>query len=163
VKMLVQPRPFKYFGWFLRRIGGIQSTRLEDRGGGAVARIAKELNVFDKFLFLISPKGTISKGEWRSGYYHIARELKIPLMIGAIDYEKKSGYVSQHISSTFDEPDVRAYLLDQLSNVVPLYPESEIVKVRPHNPNKCSVVDRRHLLKCCIAYGLMYLVWCRMM
>ena len=152
VKTLVQPRPFKYFGWFLRPIGAIPSTKLEDKNGGAVARIVSELDKSDKFLFLISPKGTIANQSWRSGYYHIAQKLNIPLMIGAIDYERKAPHVSEHISSNHSELEIKSYLLSELSNVVPLYPEREIVPIRKHDISKRSIIDKRHLCQTLIIF-----------
>lgn len=163
LKILVQPRPFKYFGWFLRYIGGIPASRLEDRNGGAVSRIAEELKPFNEFLLLISPKGTISKAPWRTGYYHIAKALDVPLMIGAFDYEKRISCVSEPISSQLSESEVRAYLLSKLADVVPLHPEASDTQLRPYDPNKIGIVDTYHLLKCISVYYLIYMILSRYM
>ena len=73
--VLIQPHVFKYFGFFLRRIGGISSSPLEQKQAGTTERIINVLKEKEKFLFLISPKGSIKLRPWRSGYYHIAKEL----------------------------------------------------------------------------------------
>jgi hypothetical protein len=96
----------------------------------------------DECLFLISPKGTIVKREWRSGYYHVARELDANLRVAGLDYEHKRVVVSDEISSKEEEPVVREFLLENLSQIVPLYPEQEVVQIRPHRKSSLFDIDR---------------------
>lgn len=155
VRTLVKPQPFEYAGWFLRKIGAIPSTRIEEKRGGAVTRIVSELKQNPKCLFLISPKGTIIKAEWRSGYFVIAKELDAELIAMGFDYEKKCIVVSEPISHNKGESYVKEYLQNQLSNIVPLFPEEEIIPIRQHIIAHRSVISNKRLT---IIFGLMALI-----
>lgn len=141
VRMLVKPDPFFYMGWILRHFGAIPATRVEDKNGGAVVRIVEELKQSPACYFLISPKGTIVKREWRSGYYHIAQLLQAPLLVAGLDYEKKCVSVSTDISYDTCEDTIESFLKKQLESIVPLYPEDEVVSIRKHNISKRTVVN----------------------
>lgn len=153
IRILVKPQPFAYIGWLLRRFGAIPATRVDDHHGGAVTRIARELQEEDKTLFLISPKGTIVKREWRSGYYHIARMLNAPLLASGLDYERRAIVVSKAIPHEEGESVVKHFLYDQLSKIVPLFPEEEVMTIREHNGR--SVVDYRRLSVVILVVGLL--------
>jgi 1-acyl-sn-glycerol-3-phosphate acyltransferase len=146
IKTLIKPQPFKYAGSLLTSLGAIPSTKVDDRNGGAVNRIINTLRQYEKFVFLISPKGTIINRPWRSGYYHIAKEFKINLMAVGLDYEKKEVIISDEISSFNDEITIENYLKDKLKTIVPLYPEDEIVPIRHHNTRQRSIVDINRII-----------------
>ena len=147
VRTLIKPQPFKYAGNILTKLGAIPSTKLEDKNGGAVSRIISELKQDEKFIFLISPKGTIMKKEWRSGYYHIAKDLDAELRVIGLDYEKKQVYMSPQISHRQNESIVRQQLFQELKKIVPLVPESEVVEIRPHDPTKRTIINMDQLIK----------------
>lgn len=139
--VLIKPQPFKYAGRLLRKIGGIPATKVDDKNGGSVKRIAKELEKKPEgSVLLISPKGSIVKREWRTGYYYLAKELGVPLMTVGLDFEKKCVYASQRISSDLPEPEVREFLQKELANIVPLVSDQEVVEIRSHDPSKVGVV-----------------------
>ena len=146
VKTLVKPQPFAYAGFILRRLGAIPSTKITDKNGGAVDRIVNELSQSNRFLFMISPKGTIIHGQWRSGYYIIANKLKTNLMVTGLDYEKKSVYISESITSEEPENVVKEFLCKQMGLIVPLFPEYEVVSIREHDSHRRGVVDVYRLL-----------------
>jgi 1-acyl-sn-glycerol-3-phosphate acyltransferase len=46
----------------------------------------------DELALLITPEGTRSRSEyWKSGFYHIAREAGVPLVLGILDFKNKYG------------------------------------------------------------------------
>lgn len=151
VRTLVKPQPFKRFGTILRRLGAIPSTRLEDSQGGAVNRIVNELKEWDRCIFLISPKGSIVKREWRTGYYHIARELDAHLRVAGLDYEKKCTIVSNEISSSEPESKVREFLQNELKEIVPLFPNEEVVPIRSHDSKERSITNGARVFSTIIA------------
>jgi 1-acyl-sn-glycerol-3-phosphate acyltransferase len=151
LRALVKPQLFKYAGWFLNLVGCIPSTRIEDREGGAVNRIVRELRSSPQSIFAISPKGTTNRNEWRSGYYHIAQQLKAPLIACGSDYETKQAYFSKSIDYNLPEEEVRQKLQSKLSKVVPLYPECEIMPIREHDPSRRSLIDFKRLFLVIIA------------
>lgn len=146
VRTLIKPQPFQYAGSLLTSLGAIPATKLEDKNGGAVNRIVSELKKWDKCLFLISPKGTIVKSEWRSGYYHIAQQLNANLMAAGLDYERKCIIVCDDIDYNNSEAVISNFLQEQLKDIVPLFPDDEVVTIRPHETNKRGVVDYNRLL-----------------
>ena len=158
IRTLIKPQPFEYAGSLLTRIGAIPSTKVEDNNGGAVNRIVVDLNQSNKFIFLISPKGTILNKPWRSGYYHIAKSLKVPLMVAGLDYETKHVIVSNEISYNNEESVIRDFLQDKIKDIVPLFPNEEVVPIRPHDPIKRGIINIKHsltVISCCF---LLYLI-----
>lgn len=146
VRILVKPQPFKYAGWILRKLGAIPATKFNEYGGGSVAKIIEEVKDQEKLIFLISPKGTIVKSEWRSGYLAIAKELKANFMVSGLDYEKKILKLSDSIEYTEGkEKEIEIYLKNQLKDIVPLFPEDEVVEIRRHNQSKRSIIEGRRL------------------
>lgn len=155
VRMLVKPQPFNYVGWLLRKFGAIPGTSIDEVKGGAVIRVVKELQKDNETLFLISPKGTIVKREWRSGYYHIAQALQAPLLASGLDYEQHAIVVSSIIDYNNTESVIKAHLYEQLGNIVPLFPDDEVMNIRPHKSR--SIIDRNRVGS--IILVVSFLVW----
>lgn len=146
LRTIVKPQPFQYLGPILTALGAIPSTRVDAKGEKAVDRIVTELNKQDKFVLMISPKGTIEKKPWRTGYYYIAQALKADLLVGGADYEKKEIIISDSISWNHDQPVIEAFLKTRLTDIVPLFPEDEIVDIRPHVKYNVGVINGNRLL-----------------
>lgn len=142
VRILMKPQPFQYAGFILRRLGVVPATRVDEKNGGAVPRIVSDLKQWDKCLFLISPKGTIVKQDWRSGYYHIAKQLDAHILVAGLDYEHKYPCASEPITHGDEESDVKDLLLNELKKIVPLFPEDEIVPIRSHKHRSSININR---------------------
>ena len=56
-RVLINPHFTDKYWWLVKHVGAIRSTKRENTGGGAVARIQDELSQMDEFVFIISPKG----------------------------------------------------------------------------------------------------------
>lgn len=158
VRTLIKPQVFKYADGPLRYLGAIPATRLEDKGHGAVERIITELNSVESFMFLICPKGTILKKEWRSGYLNIAKGLNCPLMVAGLDYERKQVVASWSYPANSEEKELVQALQTELSRIVPLYPEREICSIRRHNPNLRGVINLEWFLLLCVGCAMFYSV-----
>ncbi len=82
------------FGWFFRWMGGApidRSKRLDTVT--AIAKIFKEKN---KFRLALSPEGTRKKvSKWKTGFYYIAKEAKVPIVLVAFDFGKKQVKISE--------------------------------------------------------------------
>lgn len=82
----------EWFFWplgpFFRHIGGIpvyrqKHTHMTD----ALAQAARKAS---HFALCVTPEGTRSLNpEWKKGFYYIALEANIPILLFGIDYEKK--------------------------------------------------------------------------
>ena len=147
IRILITPRMFEYYGlnWFLKQLGGIPAPKFDERGGNSVARIVAELNSVKHCMFLISPKGTIVKAPWRSGYYHIAKGIKADLRVAGLDYEQKHICVYSAVSYLKDQKVIEYVLKDHLGSIVPLNPEDETVEIRRHDKDKVGIVDWQRL------------------
>lgn len=86
VKFVMKHTPFKGpVGWFLRWFGGIPLDR--DRSRDFVSQMVDAFNERKSLLLAIMPEGTRSvvKG-WRSGFYYIALNAGVPLVMVVFDY-----------------------------------------------------------------------------
>jgi hypothetical protein len=57
---------------------------------GYVNYLYDYLKDMDEFKLLISPTGSVSEGKWKSGYYHIAKKLNVPIIVTGVDYKLKT-------------------------------------------------------------------------
>ncbi|MCA1900943.1 MAG: lysophospholipid acyltransferase family protein [Candidatus Hydrogenedens sp.] len=76
------------FGWFLKKIGGIPVERSSPH---RLVEVAVELfNNNDNFVLGIAPEGTrFFSDHWKSGFYQIAYQAKVPIVLGFWDYRTK--------------------------------------------------------------------------
>lgn len=145
MKTLINAYYFKFLGRFLKSVVGIAAAEA-DKVGGCVERIVNILKQRKEFMFLISPKGTILRKEWKSGYYHIAKQLNTPIVAVGLDYEKKMILIGKPISNQLDEPIIKNKLYKDLSHIVPLHPKQENMMIRKHVYNDVSVINSVRLL-----------------
>ena len=78
------------FGWLFRALGGLPV----DRSGGknTVQSVVELFGSHDELMLGIAPSGTRKSGEyWRSGFYHMAHAANVPLVLGSIDFKRRSG------------------------------------------------------------------------
>jgi 1-acyl-sn-glycerol-3-phosphate acyltransferase len=75
-------------GAALRALGGIPVERTHHHA--MVSSMAHQLRQRAGFVLLVPPEGTRSAvRHWKSGFYHIAREAGVPIVLGFLDYGKK--------------------------------------------------------------------------
>ena len=81
--------PFKkIMGW----LGGIPINR--KFSSNYVEQLAELLRANDEMMIVIQPEGTRKKvKEWKTGFYIVAREANVPIVLGFLDYAKKTGGV----------------------------------------------------------------------
>ena len=78
------------FGGLMRWLGGIPVDR--DRRMNLVEQAAGRLREADRLFLVIPPSGTRSRAaHWRSGFYHIARTARVPIVCAFLDYATKTG------------------------------------------------------------------------
>ena len=77
-------------GWVLRKLGAIPIVRSEKRS--TVQQMVDRFNEADELALSVPPEGTRKRTEcWKSGFYRIACDAKIPIMMGYLDYKRKRG------------------------------------------------------------------------
>ena len=108
------------FGWFFRWTGGAPVDRSKQSDTvGAVAQLFRERK---EFRLALAPEGTRKKvNSWKTGYYYIALEAKVPIILVAFDYGKKAVRISdpRHPSGDYekDYASYRAFYKDVIGKV----------------------------------------------
>ena len=75
-------------GAVMRWMGGIPVNRT--KAHSMVSRMADLIREEPETILCIPPEGTRSKVKaWKTGFYHIARQAKVPILLAAIDAENK--------------------------------------------------------------------------
>ncbi len=81
-------------GWFFRYCGGIPVDR--KKSTGLVEQMVKASNESENFILTITPEGTRHQVvEWKRGFYHIAKEAGIPIVIAVVDGKHKTVRIGQ--------------------------------------------------------------------
>ena len=81
-------------GWFFRYCGGVPVDR--KKSTGLVDQMVKVSNESKDFILTIAPEGTRHHVvEWKRGFYHIAREAGIPIVMAIVDGKHKEVRVGQ--------------------------------------------------------------------
>ena len=77
-------------GWFLKNRGGIPLDR--SRNQSFVSQAVAWFDRHDTFAIGVAPEGTreLTTG-WKTGFYYIALQARVPIVLGYIDYAKKEG------------------------------------------------------------------------
>ena len=89
-------------GWFFRSLGGAPIDRSGNKG--SVESLAEVFDAHQKFRIALAPEGTRKKVEkLRTGYYHIAKRLQIPIVPVAFDYANKKVVVHTNFYTTDNE------------------------------------------------------------
>lgn len=77
-------------GWLMRRLGGIPIERHHARG--MVKQMAEAFAAADAMALAVPAEGTRSRVDlWKSGFYRIAREAGVPIVLSYLDYRRKVG------------------------------------------------------------------------
>jgi 1-acyl-sn-glycerol-3-phosphate acyltransferase len=88
-------------GGLFRALGGVPV----DRSGGKnmVATVVELFEQNERLIFGIAPSGSRSyTSHWRSGFYHMARAADVPLVLGSVDFARRTGCLLEVIHLTGD-------------------------------------------------------------
>jgi 1-acyl-sn-glycerol-3-phosphate acyltransferase len=90
------------FGWFFRAVGGTPVDRSSSHG--VVQQVADKFKHHDVFRIAMSPEGTRKKVEkLRTGFYYIAKEAKVPILLVGFDFKHKQVIYGPLIHPSNDE------------------------------------------------------------
>ena len=88
-------------GVFFKWDGGIPVYR--DSSYNVVDQIVKKFSISDNLILVIAPEGTRSRVKrWKTGFYYIAHKANVPIILLAMDYEKKRVGVINSVVTTGD-------------------------------------------------------------
>lgn len=102
VHWLGKKQIFKWpFAGLMKKLGGIPI----DRSGkhNVVDQTAAAFGRRDEFYLVVPPEGTRGKVKyWKTGFYHIAHQAGVPIVLGFMDYSTKTGGVGPAIMTSGD-------------------------------------------------------------
>lgn len=89
-------------GPIMRWLGGISINR--SAAQNVVSQTVTKFNESEELVIVIPPEGTRGKGDyWKTGFYRIAREAKLPVACGYIDYKTKMVGMGEVFEMTGDQ------------------------------------------------------------
>ncbi len=118
----------KPFEGFLKWLGGIPIDR--SRSSNVVGQMVDKFHETDRLILTIPPSGTRKRvKKWKSGFYRIASGANVPVVLGFLDFKRKTGGIGPVVTLTGDmEQDmkgIRAFY----SNIAGKYPEKTFLTV----------------------------------
>lgn len=107
---------------FMKQMGGVP---VDQRGGGnMVQQMVDEFARRSEFMLTVAPEGTRGKAKkWRTGFYQIAMAAKVPIVVGFMDYGKKTGGLGHMIWPTGDFRADMLKVFDVYKSCTAKYPE----------------------------------------
>ena len=96
-----------------------------------VLTMTKAFENSEELIITIAPSGTrASGGSWKTGFYHIAREAKVPIACGFLDYKKKTGGIGPVFYTTDDMETDMGDIRSFYSGISGRYPEPPPLSVK---------------------------------
>lgn len=89
-------------------MGGIPVDRASNHN--MVEQAVKTFNQRERFILALSPEGTRAYApKWRTGFYYIAMQAKVPVVLAYIDFENKIAGIGPTFYPTGDmDKDIEA-------------------------------------------------------
>ncbi len=88
-------------GIFLKAMGGIPVDR--QNSANTLKSINKLYKEKDSMHLVVTPEGTRKlTNNWKKGFYFIAKKTDVPIILGYLDYKKKTGGVGPVINPSGD-------------------------------------------------------------
>ncbi len=120
------------FRWPIRKfmfdMGGVSV----DRGSkqNYVEQMIEEFGKRKEFMLTIAPEGTRGGVKaWKTGFYHIAMGANVPIVLGMMDYSRKTGGLGPAIWPTGDYAADMEKVKAQYADVIPKHPERAVTSI----------------------------------
>ena len=115
----------KPFGTLFKWLGGIPIDR--NQSNNIVSQMVAKFGVSKQLVVIIPPSGTRKQvSHWKSGFYHIAAGAGVPVVLGFLDYTKKTGGIGPTVMPTGNLDDDMAIIRQFYSEIEGKYPEKAI-------------------------------------
>lgn len=101
VKFLIKKEAFFFpLGPVLKALGGLPVDR--NKSVPVVVQVCKMFQAHDKMILVVTPEGTRKYNKnWKKGFFTIAREAGVPILLAYLDYKSKTG----GIGPCFNKPE----------------------------------------------------------
>lgn len=122
------------FGGLMRWLGGIPIDR--SRANNVVQQSVEAFQNTDRLVMVIPPEGTRkSVPYWKTGFYHIAHGAGVPIVLGFLDFKRKTGGIGPVVWPTGDIATDMRDIQTFYARITGKYPENmSPVDVRPVQP-----------------------------
>jgi 1-acyl-sn-glycerol-3-phosphate acyltransferase len=113
-------------GKFLLWAGGVSVNRSSARDfiGSVVATYAER----DSLALVMAPEGTRKPTErWKTGFYRIAKEANVPIVVGYMNYGNKTAGFGPGLSASQDVEDYFDQLRNFVQDITPRHPHRFIL------------------------------------
>jgi 1-acyl-sn-glycerol-3-phosphate acyltransferase len=109
-------------GVIMRYWGGVPVDRSAPQG--AIRRLAENMLASKWFWLAITPEGTRGyRPYWKSGFYRIALQAQVPLLLVSIDYGRKAVDVTRTLVLTGDEAADMVAIAKAYEGVTAMHPK----------------------------------------
>lgn len=113
---------------FMLDMGGVPVDRGKNKD--YVAQMVKIFEQRKEFMLTIAPEGTRSNvKQWKTGFYHIARAANVPIVVGMMDYGKKTGGLLDSFEATGDYAADMKILEKHYKSVTPKHPDKAMTSI----------------------------------
>jgi len=118
-----------FYGGIIKSIGAIGIDR--SKKNHLVETVTEEFNSGKKFSLVITPEGTRSYvKKWKLGFYYMAKQARVPIVLAAGDYKHKVGKIGHLISVEDLETRSMESILDEIEDYF-----KDITAKHPENYN----------------------------
>lgn len=121
-KFLIHDRYTKgFFGFFFKKLGAIGVDKKQSKN-----LVNYSVDLFEKsskLLLVIAPEGTKHKvTKWRTGFFNIAQQAKVPLSLGRLDYQEKKAGIGGLLNMTGNFEEDMTYIQNFYEKSNPKHP-----------------------------------------
>jgi len=102
VKFLIKKESFFFpVGPLIKSLGALPVDR--SRSAPLLMQVVKMFNEHEQMYLVITPEGTRKLNKnWKKGFFNIAREAGVPIILGYLDYKTKTGGLGPIITQVED-------------------------------------------------------------
>jgi 1-acyl-sn-glycerol-3-phosphate acyltransferase len=121
------------YGWFVRAMGGIAIDRSPKVGNlkkkrSMVDAMVDLIEDRDELIMMVTPEGTRRHvKKWKSGFYRVAEQANIPIILGYLDYAKKHAGIGPAFYPTGDYDKDVEEIMDFYRSKTGKYPEKGVM------------------------------------
>lgn len=113
---------------FLLDMGGVPVVRNANKD--YVAQMVETFANRKEFMLTIAPEGTRSNvKQWKTGFYHIAKAANVPIVVGMMDYRRKTGGLLESFAVSGDYNADMRILEKHYKSVTPKHPEKAMTSI----------------------------------
>ncbi len=135
---LIKASAFRWpLGPWLRRMGGVPVDRT--RATGAVDQAVEMFRDSERLIMVVTPEGTRTNApRWKTGFYHIARLARVPMVLAVPDYSRKELNFPLVIEPGDDmEADMRK-MIECFADTTPRHPDKLSAPVKAERERRLA-------------------------